>query len=199
MIAIFRSWAFAMPSRPASRILKQITSAEDTAAEQLLPLVYDELKRLAAAYMSRERDDHTLQPTALVHEAYFKLVDPASTGFTSRAHFLGVAGRAMRQVLVDHARKKKVAKRGGGRLRVTLEDATDPRANSLDDILALHEALERLADKEQRLARVVELRYFGGLTIPETGTVLGLSHTTIEADWALAKAWLNRELATERP
>lgn len=185
--------------RPVSRatdILHRIERDDDSAAAELLPLVYDELRRLAEGYMGRERPGHTLQPTALIHEAYFKLVGGGEE-FRSRAHFVGVAAHAMRQVLVDHARRRRSEKRGGDRVRVTLDEA-DPRWTvRADDVIALHEAIEVLGRSEERLARVVELRYFGGLTIREAAVVLGVSHTTVEDDWSLAKAWLARELARE--
>jgi RNA polymerase sigma factor (TIGR02999 family) len=178
----------------ATEILHRIRREDDSAAAELLPLVYDELRRLAAGYMAHERPGHTLQPTALIHEAYVKLI-ASDEAFESRAHFIGVAAHAMRQVLVDHARRRQADKRGGDRLRVTLDQADPSTSLSSDDVLALHEAIEILGRKQQRLARVVELRYFGGLTIRETAAVLGVSHTTVEDDWSLAKAWLARELA----
>ena len=175
-------------------ILGRIQRIDDAAAAELLPLVYDELRRLAARYMARARSDHTLQPTALIHEAYVKLI-AGDQAFHGRAHFVGVAAHAMRQVLVDHARRRGADKRGGGRVQVTLDHADSAATVSCDRVLALHEALERLAEKHERLARVVELRYFGGMTIRETALVVGVSHTTVEEDWSLAKAWLARELA----
>jgi RNA polymerase sigma factor (TIGR02999 family) len=177
-----------------------------SAAAELLPLVYDELRRLAGNYMLREAAGHTLQPTALLHEAFFRLIASDSSGartntFQSREHFIGVAANAMRQVLVDHARRRNADKRGAQWMRITLDPSADGDAAesiSHDELLALHDALESLAIKHVRLARVVELRYFGGLTIRETADVLGVSHTTVEDDWSLAKAWLARELANHR-
>ena len=179
------------------------TGHTDDSAAALLPQVYDELRRLANSYMQREATGHTLQPTALLHEAFFKLVISDSSGaraiiFQSREHFIGVAANAMRQVLVDHARRRHADKRGAQWMRVTLDQYSedDPTASiSHDELLSLHEAIEALSRKHERLARVVELRYFGGLTIRETADVLGVSHTTVEDDWSLAKAWLARELA----
>ena len=178
----------------ATEILHRIERDDDSAAAELLPLVYDELRRLAAGFMAQERQGHTLQPTALIHEAYFKLVT-SDEPYVSRAHFVGVAAHAMRQVLVDHARRRQSEKRGGDWMRVTLDQSDPSTTVSSSDILALHDAIELLSRKQQRLARVVELRYFGGLTIRETAAVLGVSHTTVEDDWSLAKAWLARELA----
>lgn len=161
----------------------------------LMALVYDELREVANAYMHRERADHTLQPTALVNEAYVKLARSPAGGTMSRAKLLGIAARAMRQVLVDHARGHNADKRGGNWERVTLSglgtasDGADPI-----DVLALDAALTGLAEQDDRLAAVVELRFFGGLTIDTTAEVLGVSHTTVEKDWAFARAWLRREL-----
>ena len=167
---------------------------EPAAAMELLPILYGELRNLASGYMVRERVDHTLQPTALVHEAFFKLMGSAGdVAFTDRAHFLGFAARAMRQVLVDHSRQRGAQKRGGGQVRVTFDDAL-AEVETDTEMIEVHEALERLALKDERLARVVELRYFGGLTIRECAAVLELSHTTVEDDWSLARAWLLREL-----
>lgn len=187
----------------AANMVQRIGEFDDSAAAALLPQVYDELRRLAGSYMQREAAGHTLQPTALLHEAFFKLVASDSTtagakAFRSREHFIGVAANAMRQVLVDHARRRHADKRGAQWMRITLDPSADGDAGasiSHDELLALHEALETLATKHQRLARVVELRYFGGLTIRETADVLAVSHTTVEDDWSLAKAWLARELA----
>lgn len=178
----------------ATQLLKRVNSLDDTAAAELLPLVYDRLRELAAGYMKRERVGHTLQPTALVHEAYFKLIDQRGIEFRDRSHFLAVAARAMRQVLVERARRHNTAKRGDGWARVTLDSAA-PTASDATELLAIHDALERLAERDERLAKVVEMRFFGGLTIEETARALEVSHTTIENDWSIARAWLSRELA----
>lgn len=162
----------------------------------LMSLVYDELRQIAGAYMQRERADHTLQPTALVNEAYVKLARSPACGAMSRAKLLGIAARAMRQVLVDHARGHNAGKRGGGWERVTLSGmGSDPDGADPIDVLALDTALTKLAGQDNRLADVVELRFFGGLTIDAAADVLGVSHTTVEKDWAFARAWLRRELA----
>lgn len=168
-------------------------------ADRLLPAVYDELRRLAASYLGRERPGHTLQPTALVHEAYLRLVHHDRVSYEGRSHFFAVGARMMRRLLVDHARRKGSRKRGGDALRVTL-DAELVRSvigGALDaaSFLALDDALHRLADLDERAARVVELRFFGGLTMKEVADHLGVSKRTAEGDWTHARAWLRRELA----
>jgi RNA polymerase sigma-70 factor (ECF subfamily) len=166
------------------------------ALEHLLPLVYRDLRRLAAGYMQREPAGHTLQPTALVHEAYVRLVDQRQAQWRNRAHFFGVAAGMMRRILVDHARERLAEKRGGRLERVTLiEDqiAAEPRGV---DVLALHESLERLAAFDRRQAQIIELRYFGGLTIEETAEVVGTSAATVVREWTIAKAWLRADLSS---
>ena len=184
-----------MDAGQVTRILQDLSDGDDAAAGRLLPLVYDELRGLARSYFARQSPGHTLQPTALVHEAWVKLAghDGAWTG---RAHFFAVAARAMRQVLMNHARDRNAAKRGGGCDRITLDEAVTPVAGAGRevDLLALDEALERLSHRSERQARVIELRFFGGLTIPEAAHVLGVGTTTVEDDWHFAKAWLAREL-----
>ena len=173
-------------------------AGDTSAGERLLPAIYDELHRQAARAMRREGDAHTLQATALVHEAYLRLVDQRRVEWRSRAHFFGVAAQMMRRVLVDHARTRLAAKRGGAMQRVTLGDADAPVAeqSSSDelDVLALHDALERLALLDPDQARLVELRYFGGLGIEDTAEALGVSPATVKREWAVARAWLRREL-----
>jgi RNA polymerase sigma factor (TIGR02999 family) len=168
-------------------------------AEELLPLVYDELRRLARGYMSRESRSHTLQPTALVHEAYIRLVDTSQIDWQGRTHFLAVGARVMRRLLIDHARGRGREKRGGGWHRVTLAEGVTPYADDeldLDQLLHLNRALDSLNELDERQARVVELRFFGGLTVPEVAGVLGVSQRTVEGDWTHARAWLKRELAS---
>jgi RNA polymerase sigma factor (TIGR02999 family) len=162
--------------------------------DALMPIVYDELRGLAAAQLKRERAGHSLQPTALANEAYFKLVDTAKAGMQGRAHFFGVAARAMRQVLVEHARKTKAAKRGGDLQRVTLSIADGVATEPEFDILDLEEALQELSQLDERKARVLELRFFAGLTMEEVGTVLDVSPKTVEADWYMARAWMKTRL-----
>ena len=172
--------------------------AEKISAEELLPHVYDELRRLARGYMSRETPGHTLQPTALVHEAYMRLVDASQVDWQGRTHFLAVGARVMRRLLIDHARGRGREKRGGGWRKVTLAEGVSPPANDeldLDGLLHLNRALEKLHALDERQAKVVELRFFGGLTVPEVAAVLGVSTRTIEGDWTHARAWLRRELA----
>jgi RNA polymerase sigma factor (TIGR02999 family) len=173
------------------------------AADRLLPVVYGELRRQAARAMRGESAGHTLQPTALVHEAYLRLVDQRAAGWQSRAQFFGVAAQAMRRVLVDHARGRHAAKRGGGAHQVALggrdalrvDGGDDWAADPAADVLALHDALTRLAAMDPEQARLVELRYFGGLTIDETAAALGSSPATVKREWAVARGWLRRELS----
>jgi len=169
----------------------------DAAANEALFLqVYDELRAVAAAYLRRERADHTLQPTALVHEAYLRAVDQAVAGLEDRRHFFAIAARVMRQVLIDHARKKGAARRGGDRMQITLqEDSTPQEGPAAVDLLALDDALEALLELDERKGRVVELRYFAGLSLPEVADALGISLSTAESDWYMARAWLRGELS----
>lgn len=163
--------------------------------ERLLDLLYPELRRMAARQMRRERAGHTLQPTALVHEAFLALVDEAGIDWQGRAHFLGVAARVMRRVLVDHARRRRALKRGGGLRHVTLDERLDAGApNRLLDILTLDEALDRLAALDPRGARVVEMRVFAGLTAEEAAAVLGVSKRTADSDWTVARMWLAQQM-----
>lgn len=167
-------------------------------ASELMPLVYDELRRLARGFMGRERREHTLQPTALVHEAYLKLADQSRVDWRGRTHFLAVGARAMRRILIDHARQHASAKRGGGQQRITLsESILHPEDPDLDlvELVSLGDALDKLKALDERQARVVELRCFGGLTTAEAAEVLGVSNRTVEGDWMHARAWLGRELA----
>ncbi len=164
------------------------------AMEQLLPVVYAELRRLAAAFLRRERPGHTLQPTALVHEAFLRLAGGRTLEASSRAQFIGLAARTMRHILVDHARRRKSLKRGGGERVVTLDTSALAGATHAVEVEDLDQALAALARVSERQARVVELRYFGGFSIEETGEALGLSPMTVKRDWAFARAWLYREL-----
>jgi len=164
-------------------------------AGDLIPLVYDELRALAAEHLSRERPGHTLQPTALVHEAYMRLARLDRIRFENERDFLVAASGAIRRVLVDHARTKGAVKRGCGAQRVTLSGLADDASEASVDLLALDDALEKLGRKDARKARVAELRYFGGLTIAETASSLSVSTTTVENDWSMARAWLQRELS----
>jgi RNA polymerase sigma factor (TIGR02999 family) len=174
-----------------------MAEGDEEAAGALLPLVYAQLHRIATAHMRGERADHTLQPTAIVHEAYLRLVQGRAVRWESRAHFLSVAAEAIRRVLIDHARRTGAQKRGGDRQRVTLEEQEDARGRGSPvelDLLDLNDALERLANVNPRQSRIVELRFFGGMTNREVAQVLGLSRATISEDWAFARAWLAKEL-----
>ncbi len=184
-----------MSEGKVTRILNDLAGGDEQAAAQLLPVVYDELRALAGSFFARQTPGHTLQPTALVHEAFLKLAG-SDLEWESRAHFFAIAARAMRQVLMNHARDKAAAKRGGDWRRITLDDAVTPFGSATPeiDLLALDEALEKLGGLSERQARVIELRFFGGLTIAETAHVLGSGTTTVEDDWHMAKAWLGREL-----
>jgi len=163
-----------------------------------MPLVYDELRRLARAFMARENRDHTLQPTALVHEAYLRLVDQSRVNWQGRTHFRAVGARVMRRILIDHARRREGLKRGGGQQRVTLGDSLlqppDPDVD-LPELLSLNDALDKLARLDERQARVIELRFFGGLTMSEIAEALGVSERTVGDDWKHGRAWLRRELS----
>ncbi|MCA9285240.1 MAG: sigma-70 family RNA polymerase sigma factor [Phycisphaerales bacterium] len=188
----------ATPPHDATAILMDLSAGQAQAADRLLPLVYDELRALASAMMRSERRDHTLEPTALVHEAYMRLVDGSRIEWKGRAHFMAVAAGAIRHVLIDHARRTRAAKRGGGFARVTLSEAAQ-LGDSLDiDLLDLHDALERLAALNPRQSRIVELRFFGGLTNEEVAAVTSLARSTVAEEWAFARAWLSRQLAEGR-
>jgi RNA polymerase sigma-70 factor (ECF subfamily) len=176
-----------------TRLLVEWRAGDTTALERLTPIVYHELHRLAAAYLRRERPDHTLQPTALIHEAYVRLVDQNVPAFNDRAHFFGLAAHLMRQILVDFARARKAVKRGSGN-KVDLDEAQHLSTTPSDDVLVLHDALDRLAAFDARKAQVVELKYFGGLTRTEVAEALGLTLATVKRDLALAEAWLRREM-----
>jgi RNA polymerase sigma factor (TIGR02999 family) len=186
------------PSRQdITRILLAWREGDDSALERLMPLVYDELRRLARRYMGRQRPGHTLQTTALVNEAYLRLVDANQVRWQDRAHFFAVSARLMRRVLVDFARARDNLKRGGGARRVTLDDDLAVANGEVTDVVALDDALTRLAGLDPRQAQIVELRYFGGLTEEETAEALGVSVRTVRRDWVLARAWLFRELSRE--
>ncbi|MCC9607109.1 sigma-70 family RNA polymerase sigma factor [Blastopirellula sp. JC732] len=177
------------------QLLAALSRGETDAAEKLLPLVYNELKGIAARQMQRERADHTLQPTALVHEAYLKLIDQNRVEWQGRAHFCAIAANVMRRILVDYARQKNAAKRGAGAQKIAIDEDLTPDQTSRDvDLVALDDALERLTALNPRHARIVELRYFGGLTVEETAAALDVSPSTVKNDWRAAKAWLLTQL-----
>ena len=188
------------PQRMASQaniteLLSGYARGDKEALDQLMPIVYDELRRQAARYLRREQAGHTLQTTALIHEAYLRLVDQRNVQWQNRAHFFGIAAQLMRRILVDHARTKKRVKRGGSNVRVSLGDATVAVKGQDLDVVALDEALDRLARIDEQQSRVVELRFFSGLTVEETAEVMGISTATVKRDWSMAKAWLHRELS----
>lgn len=178
-----------------TQLLQAWRAGDQTAFDQLLPLVQEELHRLAKRLMSRERQGHTWQTTELVNEAYLRLIGQQQVEWQDRAHFFAVASQVMRHLLVDHARSKQYAKRGGGAQQITLGEGTAIAPEQSVELLALHEALERLAAVDPRKSKIVELRYFGGLTSEETAEVLGVSDITIKREWLKAKAWLFRELS----
>lgn len=177
-----------------TQILENVRAGDQDAYERLMPLVYAEMRRLAARYLRRERPDHTLQPTALVHEAFLKLVDQRRVDWRNRAHFFGIAAQAMRRILVDHARGVQRQKRGGRERPVPIEDVQIAMAPRSLDVVALDEALNRLGELDEQQSRVVELRFFGGLSIEETAEVLGISSSTVKREWSMARAWLHQEL-----
>jgi RNA polymerase sigma factor (TIGR02999 family) len=187
------------PAADVTRLLLRWSQGEGEAFEQLLPLVYGECRRIAERQLRRERPDHTLSPTALVHELYLRLVDQDRATWQNRAQFFGVAAQLMRRILVDHARSRLAQKRGGSRMFISLDAAVDSPADArVADVLALHEALDRLAARDPEQERLVELRFFAGLTVEETAHVLGRSPRTVKREWQLAKAWLFRELHPDR-
>ncbi len=167
---------------------------DQDALGELMPLVYAELRRIAARHLRRERPGQTLQATALVHEAYLRLVKDEKLSFQNRAHFFGIAANSMRQILIERARARAAAKRGGGQAPITLEESSVPGRESPIDVLALDEALGRLAQLDPQKAKIVELRFFGGLTVEETAEVIGVSPATIKRGWSIARAWLYREI-----
>ena len=178
-----------------TRLLRAWSQGDEDALQKLIPVVYQELRRLAHRYMNRERADHTLETTALVHEAYQRLIDTPQVGWQDRTHFLAVCAQLMRRILVDHARFRRYLKRGGGIRLVPLDEALVAARDRGRDLVALDEALTALAAIDSRKSRVVELRFFGGLTMDETAAVLHVSPDTVLRDWKLAKVWLLHELA----
>jgi RNA polymerase sigma factor (TIGR02999 family) len=184
------------PSQTVTQLLLAWQNGDKDALEKLTPLVYNELHRLASSYMRGEREDHTLQTTALINEAYLRLVDIKNVRWQNRAHFMGVCAKLMRRILVDFARSRKYAKRGGNTQQVPLEGWMAVAKQPSVDIVALDEALTRLSEFDVRKSRIVELRFFGGLSFKETAEVLGVSLSTIDREWSLAKAWLHKEVSS---
>jgi RNA polymerase sigma factor (TIGR02999 family) len=182
--------------RDVTRLLVAWSGGDEAALDQLYPLVYEELHRLAYGRMRHERQGHTLQPTALVHEAFLRLADQNRGIWENRGHFFAIATRMMRRVLVDYARRRQRGKRGGGAVHLSLEEALEAGRPPARDVLAVHDAIEVLATVDRRKARMVELRFFGGLSIEETAECLGVSPGTVMRDWTLSKAWLKRQIQT---
>jgi RNA polymerase sigma factor (TIGR02999 family) len=181
-----------------TRILHDWSGGDANAPARLMPFVYDELRRLARTFLARERGAHTLQPTALVHEAYLRLVDQRSVKWQNRAHFYGIAASMMRRVLIDHARAHATEKRGGAALHLSLDDVQVPLEQRAAGLLALDEALERLGQMDERKCRIVEMRFFGGLSDEEIAEVLQISTRTVLRDWKTARLWLYRELSLDQ-
>ena len=185
--------------RPApneiTQLLKDWSSGDQTALDKLMPLVYEELHQLAHQYMRREQPGHLLQTSALINEAYLRLVDQQETHWENRAHFFGIAARLIRQILVDEARKRNAAKRGGGDIQVSLMEAANASQQQAANVIALDEALQNLAVVDSRQSEIVELRFFGGLSIEETAQVLNVSPGTVMRDWTFARAWLRNEMS----
>lgn len=182
----------------SGNITEILRSGDRETLGELLPLVYGELRNIAARLFQSERGDHTLQPTALVHETYIKLVGDENISWQNRAHFFGIAARSMRQILVNHAISRQRKKRGGGRTLITLDESFGSESNENIDVLALHEALEQLGQLDERQSRIVELRFFGGLTLKETAAVLEISTATVSREWEMARAWLYRQLSVTK-
>ena len=184
-----------LPSQQVTQLLVDWSGGDSGALEKLIPLVQPELHRLAHYYMGREAIGHTLQTTALLNEAYLQLVDDPKRSWQNRTHFVAAAAQLMRRIMVDHARERRALKRGGGALKVSLDDAALVTERRSEELLALDEALEKLAALDPLKSQIVELRYFGGLTVEETATFLKMSHRSVEREWTMAKAWLYRALS----
>jgi len=178
-----------------TQLLIAWNQGDQRARDELMPLIYDELRRLARGHLRRERANHTLQPTALVHEAFIRLIDQSKVNWQNRAHFFGAAARLMRQILINHAEARRAAKRGGEAERVSLNDVDHFAAGHEVDLIALNEALNNLERIDPQQGQVVELRYFSGLTIEEIAEVIGVSPATVKREWSTARAWLRRELS----
>lgn len=183
-------------SHNITHLLKQWSDGDERALDRLTPLVYEELRSQAARYLRRERPGHTLQTTALINEAYLRLIDAKEVRWQSRAHFFAIAANLMRRILVDHARKRDAEKRGGSQIRLTLDRALAVAKETDVDLLAIDEALDRLTIIDAQQARVVELRFFSGLTVEETAAALDISPKTVKRDWSVARAWLRREIGS---
>ena len=183
-------------SSRVTQLLEKFEPGDRETTEQLFADVYTELRAIAAGYLRRERKNHTLRPTALVHEVYLKLVDQTRVGWRSQAHFLAIAAQAMRRILVDHARRRAATKRGGNRHRIALDDNLAIESNRDEDVLELEAALTKLTKLDRRQAHMIELRFFGGLSIAEVAKVTRISKRSVEREWTMVRAWLRRELST---
>lgn len=184
-----------MGKNRVTKLLARLKEGENHVYDKLYPLIYEELKRLAYAHMSRQAPDHTLSRTELVHETYLKMVDQAEIDFSDRSHFLGIASRCMRQILIDYARKKRADKRGGGKQEITyIDELFADENNKAKELIDIDEALRRLEKLSERLSKVVEMRFFGEMTIDETARALGISKSTVKRDWVKARGWLYKEL-----
>jgi RNA polymerase sigma-70 factor (ECF subfamily) len=190
----FKGMAMSADSTEINLLLDQYRDGNPEVFEKLMALVYDDLRKLASWQLQSERPDHTLQPTALVHEVYLKLAAQNPVDWQNKSHFFALAAQVMRHILVDYARHRQREKRGGGQTKIGLDDARNFSASADPELIALDEALKTLAVKDPRKCRIVELRYFGGLSIEETAEVLGVSATTVRREWTMAKAWLRREI-----
>lgn len=199
--AVLGLWGTMEPASPypVTELLARWSQGDIVARDALIPLVYNELRRVAGKCLAAERSDHTLQPTALVHEAYLRLVKGEPARWNDRVHFFAVAARMMRQILVDHARKRTAAKRGGGNpVTLLLDDAVGPPCQSSLDLMALDDAMKRLAELDARQCHIVELRFFGGLSIEETSQVVDLSPATVKREWATARVWLYNAMKVDQ-
>jgi RNA polymerase sigma factor (TIGR02999 family) len=185
------------PVQPAevTELLRRWSRGDAAARESLVPLVYDELRRLARYYLASQRSDHTLQSTAIVHEAYLRLAGRDNVHFENRSHFFAVAAQLMRRILVDHARKRNAAKRGGAQLTLLVDEAVEPSSQRELDLVVLDDALKALAELDERQSRIVELRFFGGLSIEDTSRLLEISPATVKREWSTARAWLYEEIS----
>ncbi|MBN2733086.1 MAG: sigma-70 family RNA polymerase sigma factor [Balneolaceae bacterium] len=184
-----------MEKSPVTLLLVRLKKGEDGIYDQLYPLIYQELRQMAYAQMSRELNDHTLSKTELVHEAYLKMIDQSQIDFTDRSHFLAIASRCMRQILIDYARKKHAKKRGGQNRDLTyIDELFDAQNEKAQELINIDEALDELASLNERLSKVVEMRFFGEMTIQETAETLGISQSTVKRDWMKARGWLYKKL-----
>jgi RNA polymerase sigma factor (TIGR02999 family) len=184
-----------VPPAEVTELLRRWSGGDVAARESLVPLVYDELRRLARYYLASQRSDHTLQSTAIVHEAYLRLAGRDNVHWENRNHFFAVAAQLMRRILVDHARKRNAAKRGGAHLTLLVDETVEPSSQRELDLVALDDALKALAELDERQSRIVELRFFGGLSIDDTSRILDISPATVKREWSTARAWLHEEIS----